>query len=182
MAGGCNDLAFGQIVEALSPSSFWKSLAIFGIEDDPQAGWDHVSGYRTTTYVISPWAKRGTVVSTQYNTASLLRTTEQILGMPPMKQFDATAAPMFDCFLDSPNFTPFTSLANSVARGEMNPEPKTVQDALLRRHACTSARLNFRRADACPEDVLNRILRHAVKGNGTAYPSWAVAVVAGGKD
>ena len=46
-----NDLAFGQIVEALSHSRFWKETCILAIEDDPQAGWDHVSGYRTTAYV-----------------------------------------------------------------------------------------------------------------------------------
>ena len=53
------DLAFGRIVEALSHSRFWPEMAIFGIEDDPQAGWDHVSGYRTTAFVASPWARRG---------------------------------------------------------------------------------------------------------------------------
>ena len=54
-----NDLAFGRIVDALSHSQFWPNMAIFGIEDDPQAGWDHISGYRTTAYVVSPYAKRG---------------------------------------------------------------------------------------------------------------------------
>ncbi len=68
-----NDLAFGRIVEALSQTKFWPEMAIFGIEDDPQAGWDHVSGYRTTAYVISPFAKRATLVHTQYNTTSVLR-------------------------------------------------------------------------------------------------------------
>ena len=57
-----NDLAFGRIVEALSHSPFWREMAIFAIEDDPQAGWDHVSGYRTTAYVVSPYARRGAVV------------------------------------------------------------------------------------------------------------------------
>ena len=75
-----NDLAFGQIVEALSKSRFWKETCIFAIEDDPQAGWDHVSGYRTTAYCVSPYTKRGKVVSTQYNQTSLLRTMELILG------------------------------------------------------------------------------------------------------
>ena len=101
-----NDLAFGRIVEALSHSPFWREMAIFAIEDDPQAGWDHVSGYRTTAYVASPYAKRGQVVSTQYNTTSLLRTLEQILGLPPMNQFDASAVPMWDAFTDTPDFTP----------------------------------------------------------------------------
>ncbi len=79
-----NDLAFGRIVEAISQSAFWKETAIFAIEDDPQSGWDHVSGYRTTAYCASPYTKRGAVIKTQYNTTSILRTIEQILGLPPM--------------------------------------------------------------------------------------------------
>ena len=109
-----NDLAFGRIVEALSHSPFWKDTAIFAIEDDPQAGWDHVSGYRTTAYVASPYAKRGAVVSTQYNTTSLLRTLGQILGMKPMNQFDASAVPMWDAFTDTPDPTPFIAVPNNI--------------------------------------------------------------------
>ena len=172
-----NDLAFGRIVEALSHSPFWKSMAIFGIEDDPQNGWDHVSGYRTTAYVISPWARRHAVVSTQYNTTSVLRTLEQILGLPPMNQFDATATPMADCFTDTPDFTPFVASANNVALDEMNPAPKAIQDAALRRNAYVSAQLNLRQVDACPEAVLNRILWQAMKGSAAPYPAWAVTLV-----
>jgi YVTN family beta-propeller protein len=172
-----NDLAFGQIVDALSHSRFWKSMAILGIEDDPQGGWDHVSGYRTTAYVISPWAKRHAVVSTQYNTTSLLRTMEQILGLPPMNQFDATATPMADCFTNIPDFTPYIAVTNNVALNEMNPAPKVIQDATLRRNAYASARLNFRQVDAAPEAVLNRILWQAMKGSAAPYPSWVVNVV-----
>ena len=102
-----NDLAFGQIVEAVSHSRFWTNTCIFAVEDDPQDGWDHVSGYRTTAYVVSAWTKRGAVVGTQYNQTSLLRTMELMLGLPPMNQMDATATPMFDCFADTPDFTPF---------------------------------------------------------------------------
>lgn len=169
-----NDLAFGRMVEAISKSRFWKETVILAIEDDPQAGWDHVSGYRTTAYCASPYTKRGAVVKTQYNTTSILRTIEQILGLPPMNQFDATATPMFDCFTDTPDFTPFTAVPNNVPLDEMNPEPKKVSDPLLRRHALQSAKLNFRKIDACPEDVLNRILWHAAKGSRAQYPEWAI--------
>ncbi len=71
-----NDLAFGQIVEAVSHSKFWTNTCLFAIEDDPQNGWDHVSGYRTTAYLASAYTKRGAVVHTQYNQTSLLRTME----------------------------------------------------------------------------------------------------------
>lgn len=172
-----NDLAFGRIVEAISHSKFWKDTAIFAIEDDPQAGWDHVSGYRTTAYCISPYTRRGAVVHTQYNTTSLLRTMEQILGLPPMNQFDATATPMFDCFTDVPDFTPFVAVTNNVPLNQMNPDPKKIADPLLRKNALASARLNFREPDKCPEDLFNRILWHAMKGSEEAYPSWAVSAV-----
>ena len=172
-----NDLAFGRIVEAISKSRFWRETVIFAMEDDPQSGWDHVSGYRTTAYCISPYTKRGAVVKTQYNTTSILRTIEQILGLPPMNQFDGTATPMFDCFTDTPDFTPFAAVASNVPLDQMNPNPKKLSDPLLRRNAYASGRLNFRRPDACPEEVLNRILWHAMKGSDVPYPSWAVTQV-----
>ena len=170
-----NDLAFGRIVEALGRSRFWPETVVFGIEDDPQNGWDHVSGYRTTAYCVSPYTKRGQVVGTQYNTTSILRTIEQILGLPPMNQFDATATPMFDCFTDIPNLDPFEAVANRVPLDAMNPRPEEIADALLRRNAEMSARLDFELIDACPEDVLNRILWHAVKGSAAPYPEWAIS-------
>jgi len=170
-----NDLAFGQIVEAISRSRFWRETVIFAIEDDPQAGWDHVSGYRTTAYVISPYTKRGAVISTQYNTTSILRTIEQILGLAPMNQFDATATPMFDCFTAQPNFTPFTAVPHNIPLDQMNPESKSIKDALLRRNAVVSGKLPLHKVDACPEDTLNRILWHAMRGSAAPYPQWAVS-------
>jgi DNA-binding beta-propeller fold protein YncE len=172
-----NDLAFGKIVDAVSHSPFWKDTCILAIEDDPQNGWDHVSGYRTTAYVISPYTKRHTVVSTQYNQTSLLRTMELILGLPPMNQFDATATPMFDCFADVPDLTPYDSVPNNVPLDLMNQPAKKISDPLLRQDAYVSARLPLTLPDQCPEDVLNQILWRAVKGSQVPYPSWAVKVV-----
>jgi YVTN family beta-propeller protein len=177
-----NDLAFGRIVEAFSRSRFWKETVIFGIEDDPQNGFDHVSGYRTTAYCVSPYTKRGAVVSTLYNTTSLVRTIEQILGLPPMNQFDASATPMFDCFTEKPDFRPFEAVLNIVPLNRLNLPPNTIPDPVLRRDAAVSARLNFRMVDACPEDALNHILWHAVKGSVAPYPSWAVTLVPGRDD
>ena len=153
-------------------------MAIFAIEDDPQAGWDHVSGYRTIAFCVSPYAKRGAIVSTQYNTTSILRTIEQILGLPPMNQFDASATPMFDCFADTPDLTPYASVPSNIALDEMNPEPKAIDDPVLRQDAVVSATLNFREVDRAPEDVLNRILwRSRCAAARIPYPEWAISVV-----
>jgi YVTN family beta-propeller protein len=171
-----NDLAFGQIVEAISRSPFWAKTCIFAIEDDPQNGWDHVSGFRTTAYAISPYTKRNTVISTQYNQTSILRSIGLILGLPPMNQIDATATPMGDCFTDVPDFAPYVAVPTNVPLDQMNPEPKKISDATLRQDALASARLPLEEVDRCPEDVLNRILWHAMKGPHEPYPQWAVAM------
>jgi hypothetical protein len=175
-----NDLAFGQIVQAVSHSKFWTNTCLFAIEDDPQNGWDHVSGYRTTAYIVSAYTKRGAVVSTQYNQTSLLRTMELMLGLPPMNQMDATATPMFDCFIPpgaGPDFTPFDAVTNKVPLDEMNPPPKLISDPLLRKDAQVSARLPLDQEDQCPEDLFNRILWRATKGSQSPYPDWAVKMV-----
>ncbi|MCA8976445.1 MAG: bifunctional YncE family protein/alkaline phosphatase family protein [Planctomycetes bacterium] len=168
------DLAFGRIVEALSHSSFWPEMAIFGIEDDPQAGWDHVSGYRTTCFLASPFARRGAVVSSQYNTTSVLRTIEQILGIPPMNVFDASAEPMFDCFTEAADPTPFVALPNNVPLDQLNPGSTAIADPQLRADAELSATFDFAHIDRAPEDALNRILWRAMRGSAAPYPEWAV--------
>jgi DNA-binding beta-propeller fold protein YncE len=168
-----NDLAFGQIVDAISHSRYWADTCILAIEDDPQSGWDHVSGYRTTAYVISPYCKRGAVVKTQYNQTSLLRTMELILGLPPMNQMDATATPMWDCFTPQPDFSPYTALTNNVPLDQMNPPVKKIADAILRHDAYVSSHLPFEKADQCPDDVLNQIIWRAMKGTRVPYPAWA---------
>jgi hypothetical protein len=172
-----NDLAFGQVVEAVSHSKFWPETCLFAIEDDPQAGWDHVSGYRTTCYIVSPYTKRRQTISTQYNQTSVMRTMELMLGLPPMHQMDATATPMSDCFTEKPDLTPFTSVTNLFPLEQMNPEPSKIANRTLRQDAITSASLPLNEPDACPEDTLNRILWRAMKGPDQPYPEWAVKTV-----
>jgi DNA-binding beta-propeller fold protein YncE len=169
-----NDLAMGQVIAAVSHSKFWTNTCIFAIEDDPQNGWDHVSGYRTTAYVASAYTRRGAVVHTQYNQTSLLRTMELMLGLPPMNQMDATATPMFDCFTNTPDFTAFDAVTNTVPLDEMNPAPGQIRNAQLRQDALASAKLPLDKEDQCPEDEFNRILWRAMKGPQTPYPEWAV--------
>src|SRR5581483_10146259 len=76
-----NDRSLGMLVEAVSRSKFWPQTAIFILEDDAQAGSDHVDAHRSPAFVVSPYTRRAAVDSTMYSTSSLLRTIELILGL-----------------------------------------------------------------------------------------------------
>ncbi|GAB3897586.1 alkaline phosphatase family protein [Microbispora bryophytorum subsp. camponoti] len=107
-----NDLAVGKIVDKISHSEYWKDSAVFVVEDDSQAGTDHVDGHRAPIQIISPWAKHGTVDSRYYTQITMIRTIEQILGIQPMNQKDSAATPMAAVFTGKPDYTPFTALPN----------------------------------------------------------------------
>ncbi len=92
-----NDYAIGQLVEAISHSPYWSTTAICILEDDAQGGMDHIDCHRSPALVISAYAPRGAHDSRFYNTDSMLRTMELLLGMPPMSAYDAVADP-FDAF------------------------------------------------------------------------------------
>lgn len=164
-----NDLALGQIVEAISHSKFWKETCIFVTEDDPQAGLDHVDGHRTVGMVISPYTKRNEVVSTYYSQINMVRTMENILGIPPMNQFDLSAEPMFDCFTDSPDFTPYKTLKNNIPLNEINP-PLESLNGKKRYWAEKSMEQDLDDYDRINEDEFNRIIWHAMKGYDRPYP------------
>ncbi|HET7296165.1 MAG TPA: beta-propeller fold lactonase family protein, partial [Gemmatimonadales bacterium] len=117
-----NDLALGQIVERLSQSPVWPSLAVFVLEDDAQNGPDHVDAHRSVLLVASPSARRGVVDSTFYTTAAVLRTIEEILGLPPLSQYDGGATPLWNAFARRADLTPFTHLPATWPLGELNPQ------------------------------------------------------------
>ncbi len=109
-----NDIATGQLVDYLSHSQYWQDTAVFVIEDDPQSGSDHVSGYRSIFMLASPWAKRGYHSSQHYDMSSMLRTMELIFGTPPLSQTDLSVKPMTDLFTDTPDFATYAWLTPQV--------------------------------------------------------------------
>jgi len=169
-----NDLALGRIVEAVSRSKFWAESCIFVVQDDPQAGFDHIDGHRTVALVISPYTKRRAVDSTNYNQTSMVRTMELILGLPPMNQFDASATPMASCFVDQPNLAAYRALPNNIPLDQLNPQMSQIQDPRQRHWAEVSLKLPLDDIDEADEDTLNRILWHAARGRDETYPAWAV--------
>jgi YVTN family beta-propeller protein len=164
-----NDLALGRVVEAISKSRYWKESAIFVTEDDAQSGLDHVDGHRTVGLVISPYARRGAVDSTFYTAINMYRTIEQILGLPPTNQFDLAAEPMFTCFTADADFSTYTTLASRIPLDEMNP-PLAALKGLERRLAEASMKMDFSEPDAAPDELLDRVIWHSVKGFDIRYP------------
>jgi len=148
-----NDLALGRVIARLTRSPAWSSTAVFVLEDDAQDGPDHVDAHRSVLLVASPYARRGAVDSTLYTTSSVVRTIGQILGLPPLSQYDAAASPLWRAFSQTADMTPFTALANRWPVNELNP------------HASRSGLLDrdFAGPDLADEVVLNREIWESVR-------------------
>ncbi|MDP4222074.1 MAG: alkaline phosphatase family protein [Bacteroidota bacterium] len=164
-----NDAALGKIVEAFTRSRFWENTVIFVVEDDSQSGWDHVSAYRTVALVISPYSRLKKTIHTYYTQPSMVRTIEQILGLPPMNIQDAIANPMTDCFTTAPDKTPYNALPSNIPIDEMNPQISSLKGRALY-YAKKSMLPEFDGVDSGNDDLLNRILWFAAKGH-EPYPS-----------
>jgi YVTN family beta-propeller protein len=167
-----NDLALGRVVEAISHSKYWKETCIFVVQDDPQAGVDHVDGHRTVAFVISPYTRRGMVDSTYYTQPGMVKTIELQLGLPPMNINDLSAAPMRKCFTDKINLKPYKALKNNIPLNQMNPSTASLSGKQLY-WAKKSLELPLDDVDMADEDTLNRIIWHSVKGYDTPYPKLA---------
>ena len=157
-----NDQGIGMVVEGISKSKFWRETAIFIIEDDAQNGCDHVDSHRSPAYLVSPYAKRGAVDSSMYNTTSVLRTIELIVGLRPMTVFDAAARPMFAALQSAPDWTPFTAEKPRIPLDARNP----AGTAAARR----TAAMDFDEEDRIDDDELNAILWAAIKGPDVPAP------------
>ncbi len=163
-----NDLAFGRIIDVITHSRFWDSTVVFVTEDDSQSGWDHISSYRTTSLIISPYSVLNKTIHTNYNQTSMVRTIEQILGIPPMNIMDATALPMFDCFSNTKTAYTYNHTANRIPLNQMNKPFAQLKGRALY-YAKLSANAVFKEVDGGEDDLMNRILWFSEKGN-QKYP------------
>ncbi len=163
-----NDLALGRIIEALTKSRFWDSTVVFVTEDDSQSGWDHVSAYRTAGFVISPYSRLQKTVHTNYNQTCIVRTIEQILGIPPMNVIDATALPMFDCFNENLNNASYQFLKNNISLNEMNKSTSSL-NGKAKEYAILSSSPQFDHVDGGDDNLFNHILWFDAMGD-KPYP------------
>ncbi len=163
-----NDLALGRIMETVTHSRFWDSTVVFVTEDDSQSGWDHISSYRTTCLVMSPYSTLHKTIRNNYNQTSMVRTIEQILGIPPMNVIDATAMPMTDCFDNQKTNYQFKYINNKIPLNLMN-QPISLLKGKAKYFALLSANKVFKEVDGGDDEEMNKILWFNAKGN-SRYP------------
>ncbi|GAO44052.1 hypothetical protein FPE01S_03_00920 [Flavihumibacter petaseus NBRC 106054] len=149
-----NDWATGRVVEALSKSLFWKDMAIFINEDDPQSGTDHVDGHRSICMVAGPYVKRDAVISRFYNQSSVLHTICRIFGVQPMNQLVASSPVMSECFQQLPDYSGYTCLQPAIPINEMNPPKTAFTSKTTARLAPLTAKMDFSRPDLIDKDAL----------------------------
>jgi len=180
-----NDLAVGRIIDYISHSNVWSSSAIFIEEDDAQNGVDHVDGHRSPGYIVSPYTvQNGSTDHTYYTQVNMTRTIEQILGLPPMNQFDLVASPMTTAFVQGTapavNFQPWTHVANQVplamgvttttsSNQNMTPAARALQVAWLKKKKQIFAG-KLTKPDAEDPDTVNHLNWYMSTGFTRPYP------------
>jgi len=150
-----NDLALGRIVEALSKTPFWKDTVIFVLEDDSQAGPDHIDSHRSCFFAISAYNRSGTIHRFA-NTTDVVAAIEDILGMGRLSQFDYFSRSLADIFADTPDLSPWTAIVPQADMNETNPAKTAAAQA--------SEGLDFSAPDRVDDATFNQILWSMMKG------------------
>ena len=164
-----NDLALGRIVERIAHSKVWANSLILVTEDDAQDGVDHVDGHRTIALAIGPHIRRDAVDSNHYNHSSMIRTIQQIFGIPQRTRTLESARAMTSIFTAKADLAPYDKLTPDVALDEMNPPLKALAGRQLQA-ARQSLAMNFKDIDDAPAAAFNRILWGDAMGWDTPYP------------
>jgi hypothetical protein len=140
--------------------------AIFVLEDDAQNGPDHVDAHRSVCLVISPFIKKHDINHTLYTTASMLRTMELILGLPPMSQYDAAATPMFNAFTTLTDTARYTAEEPRWDLTERN-KGGSFGEALM-------DKFNLKKEDDVPDREFNEIIWRVVTGKQMPAPRYSI--------
>ena len=132
----------------------------FVLEDDAQNGSDHVDSHRSPLLVISPYS-RGAFTHFA-NTTDVIATIEDILGLGRLSQFDHYSRPLNYVWRETPDTRPYVALKPSVSLDEKNPRVGI--------GARESRRLALAKEDQADEELFNRILWRAIKGENRPWP------------
>jgi hypothetical protein len=177
-----NDLAVGRAVEAIAHSPFWDDTAFFILEDDAQAGGDHVDAHRSIALVVSKYAPHtasGTpfVDSRFYSTVSVIRTMETLLGLPPMNNNDAFSSLISTLFTGPGDQEPYVADYSNRDNGLIYTANKKNAEG-----ARESMKMDFRHADHADAQKLNVILWKDAKGDAPIPAMLKERVRKSGKD
>jgi len=174
-----DDYAVGLTADKIAHSPYANNTLIFVIEDDPQDGADHVSGDRSLAFIIGPYVKQGAVVSDPYSTVSMLRTIEQVLGLPPLGVHDAGVPPMTNAFNISQASWTYSAIPSSYLYNTTLPIlnkyvinrdnlPRPTHDAAW--WAARTKGMDFSKEDLNDPATFNRIIWEGMMG-GRPYPT-----------
>jgi hypothetical protein len=176
-----NDYAVGLLVEKIAHSAYAANTLVFVLEDDAQAGPDHVDAHRSTGYIVGPYVRQGKVVSTRYATVNMLRTIEDILGLEHLSLHDAGVRPMSHVFSISqkPDWT-YTAVPSQfllatqlpippqTARNHSGSLPQPLHDSQW--WADQTKPFSFVKEDLNDADTYNRVLWRGTMGD-KPYPT-----------
>jgi YVTN family beta-propeller protein len=174
-----NDYAVGLLVDKIAHSPYANDTLVFVLEDDSQDGPDHVDAHRSTAYIVGPYVKHGTVVSTRYATVNMLRTIEDVLGLEHLNLHDGGVAPMAEIFDLHQRSWSYTAQPSDILRTSttlpLPPKPAGVAVLPLKpKHdaawwAARTAGYDFRREDRIDPKAFNHLLWQGLIGN-RPYP------------
>jgi hypothetical protein len=170
-----NDLALGLLVETVSGNDYyWANTAIIVLEDDAQAGCDHVDSHRSVLLFISKYNRgsqgKPSVDSRFLTTASAVRTIETLLGLPANNIMTATAALLFTELerAESRWHPPYRADFSNLDSGLIFEEAagKIREQASLKELVRLTATLDLKEADQADANVLNYVLQEWVRSRG----------------
>jgi DNA-binding beta-propeller fold protein YncE len=184
-----NDFAVGKLIETVAHSPYARNTLIVVVEDDSQAGSDHVDSHRAPVYVVGAYVKQHAVVSTPYNQVNAIRTMEDVLGTQHIDLNTAYAQPMADLFDTRSNGSwTYTAVASTILKGTnvgnvatgaigsgndgnqyaQGADIHPLHDATYWANATKD--FDFSKEDRIPPDLFNRVLWKGVMGD-KPYPT-----------
>jgi YVTN family beta-propeller protein len=175
-----NDYAVGLVVEKVAHSKYAKDTLIFVIEDDAQNGPDHVDAHRSLALIAGPYVKQRALISKRFNTVTLLRTMEEVLGIKPLGLNDALQPPMSEVFSTQQDTWSYKARVPAILRSTKLPLAAASADD---RHGVVGSNhdaaywagktkdFDFSAEDKLDSDSFNMILWTGLKGDDQPYPS-----------